>query len=85
MKYGNQGSQVAGDRSTRRDLRVHIGGAVLICITESSCVYETKRLRVVQERVEDGPCVEDGHLIKVMMLCLEGFGARDELSVVVVQ
>lgn len=75
MRRGNQHSQVARHGGTRRDLRSHIGRTVLICITESSCVYETKRLRVVQERVENGSCVEDGHLIKVMVLRLEGFDA----------
>lgn len=71
MRGGNQHSQVARDGSTRCDLRGHIGRSVLICITESSRVYETKRLRVVQECVENGSCVEDGHLIKVIMLRLE--------------
>ena len=61
---GRQGAdlQVAGDRSTRRDLRRLLGRAVLVRLTEPGAVHEPECLGVVEERVEYRPGVEDGDL-----------------------
>src|SRR5262245_49598083 len=59
LKEVERHEQIAGHWCTRRNLRCRVRSSILVRITESSCVYEAKRIGIIQEFVEDRLCVED--------------------------
>ena len=75
--------QITRHWGTGSDLRGHIRRAVLIGVTESSRVYESERLGVIQQCVENRTSIENENLVKVAMLGFEELDIICELSVVV--
>ena len=75
--------QITRHRGTGSDLRGHTRRAVLIGVTESSRVYESERLGVIQQCVENRSSVENNNLVKVAMFGFEELDIICELRVVV--